>query len=110
MDSAMLAVADIFRQGYCPKMPDQALAKLWVTVRLAVPRLVVRALDGDEEAVTILVATRQYLDPSIEVPWRSLPSVTQEQLNEPPDGADGYAFIARLRRLWDEAMARAKAM
>jgi hypothetical protein len=107
IDGVYMAVFDIYQELHCPSMDDHDLAQLWIAVRLEVPRLVVKAFDGERLAITLLNVIRQQFDPTIQVPWRFLSSVTQEQLNEPPDnGEAGYAVQAKLRNFWEAAMAR----
>jgi hypothetical protein len=90
---------------------DAEVTKLWISLRMAVPRLVLWALDGDQEATSILNAIRRHLDSTIEVPWQHLRTFGLNTSDDPcPDGEMCDALHARLSRLWDDAMRRAKAL
>jgi hypothetical protein len=110
--SASTAFCMLANQVGNPFLDEGRSARLWVSLRLFVPRLVVLAMEGDSAALSALYGIRGHLDRSIEVPWRHLPDADRAwDRDGPPDGgAAGYELMARLKRYWDAALSRATSL
>ncbi|MEV0906113.1 hypothetical protein [Streptomyces hokutonensis] len=108
--SAKSLYATIDEVGYCGAQVSEAdLGKLWVTLRMAVPRLVVHASQGHRKAEALLDDILRNLDPTIEVPWHPRSAFGSNPPAGPgPDSEIRDEFKARLRSLWNEAMRRAQ--
>lgn len=100
-DSFLATAAWVLSQeGIGFELADAQAGYVWFKLRQRVPLLVVRALDGNEVALATLLIIRRDLDPSIDVPWRQLGAVTQEDLNEGTVWGDGsFRNQERLIRL-----------
>jgi len=100
-DGPALAAYRLSQMGdpdFAEALDGDDAAVVWFALRDYVPALVVRALDGDDKALSALLMIRRELDPTIMVPWRSLANVPQIELCSPPR-AGNYVVWNRIASL-----------